>query len=79
MKIVIIITVAGAVIGAIGGWIYWKYVGCASGTCPLTSRPLPSTLYGALIGAVLFHGMAPGKKTSNDKMQQQIENHDRHA
>lgn len=78
MKLVIIITITGAVIGAVAGWLYWKYIGCASGSCPITARPLSSTLYGALMGALLFHTIAPGKK-GTDKTQQQIEKHDKHA
>ncbi len=46
----------GAPIGAILGWLYWKQVGCASGSCAITSNPLNSTLYGSLLGA-LFLGM----------------------
>lgn len=45
---------AGAVIGAIAGYIYWKQVGCSSGSCMITSKPVNSTLYGALMGALLF-------------------------
>lgn len=44
--LVIIVTVAGA----FGGLLYWKFVGCASGTCPIKSVWYLSTLYGALIG-----------------------------
>lgn len=45
---------AGAVIGAIGGYIYWQQIGCVSGTCAITSKPLNSTLYGAIMGALLL-------------------------
>jgi len=38
------------VIGAIGGFLYWKFVGCLSGTCPIKSIWYMSTLYGAVIG-----------------------------
>lgn len=48
--------IAGAVIGAIGGYAYWYYVGCASGTCGITSKPLNSTVYGSLMG-FLFLGL----------------------
>lgn len=41
------------VIGAIAGWLYWKYVGCASGSCGITSDPLNSTLYGGVMGGLL--------------------------
>lgn len=44
----------GVVLGAIGGYAYYYYVGCASGSCPITSKPLNSTLYGALMGALLL-------------------------
>jgi hypothetical protein len=27
--------ITGAVLGALGGFIYWKYVGCVSGTCTI--------------------------------------------
>ena len=26
----------GASIGALGGFLYWKYVGCLTGTCAIT-------------------------------------------
>jgi hypothetical protein len=37
-------------VGAIGGFIYWKFIGCQSGTCPIKSVWYWSTLYGALLG-----------------------------
>ena len=44
--------IGGGVIGAVAGWCYWLFVGCASGSCLITSRPLNSTLYGAVMGAL---------------------------
>lgn len=44
----------GAVIGAVAGYFYWQKVGCDSGTCAITSKPLNSTLYGAMMGALLL-------------------------
>lgn len=46
--------VAGSLAGGIGGWLYWKFVGCTTGTCPITSKPLNSTLYFAVMGALFF-------------------------
>lgn len=40
----------GITLGAIVGFLYWNYVGCESGTCAITSKPINSTLYGALMG-----------------------------
>jgi hypothetical protein len=55
----------GATIGAIFGWIYWSEVGCSSGTCAITSRPLNSTLYGAMMGALLLGMFKKEKKEIN--------------
>jgi hypothetical protein len=44
----------GAAAGAIAGFLYWKYVGCLTGTCAITSHPVKSTVYFALIGALVF-------------------------
>lgn len=48
------LAIAGLLVGAIGGYLYYHFVGCHSGTCPITSRPLNSTLYGAMMGGLLF-------------------------
>jgi hypothetical protein len=44
----------GVITGAVAGYAYYHFVGCASGTCPITSRPLNSTAYGAMMGGLLF-------------------------
>jgi hypothetical protein len=49
------ITFFGLAVGALGGYLYYHYVGCASGACPITSRPLNSSLYGAMMGGLLFN------------------------
>ena len=54
-KKAIIITGIGIAIGALAGYAYYFYVGCASGTCAITSKPLNSTLYGAVMGGLLFN------------------------
>ncbi|TDO29199.1 DUF6132 family protein [Sediminibacterium goheungense] len=43
----------GAVAGALTGYLYWKFVGCSSGTCAITSKPLNSTLYFAVLGMLV--------------------------
>jgi len=48
--------IAYPVIGAAAGFLFYKFVGCSSGTCPITSSPVGSTLYGMLIGLVLSSG-----------------------
>ena len=56
--------IIGALIGATAGFLYWNFVGCASGTCAITSKPLNSTLYGALMGSLLFGLFKKDKKNS---------------
>jgi len=54
----------GGIAGGLGGYFYWKYIGCLTGTCAITSNPIRSTIYFALLGALLF-GMF--KKVQNKK------------
>jgi hypothetical protein len=49
------LSIIGVIAGAIGGYFYYHFVGCASGTCAITSKPLNSTLYGAIMGGLLFN------------------------
>jgi hypothetical protein len=51
----IIITSIGIIIGAISDYLYYHFVGCASGSCAITSKPVNSTLYGSLLGGLLFN------------------------
>lgn len=48
------LSIIGILLGAIGGYAYYHFVGCANGTCAITSKPLNSTLYGALMGGLLL-------------------------
>ncbi len=41
------------VIGAGAGYAYYHFVGCATGTCPITGNPYISTMYGGLMGFTL--------------------------
>ena len=51
-----------ALVGALGGYLYYRFVGCASGACPITSNPYISTIYGGVIGTLLGYVVTPGKK-----------------
>ena len=65
-------TFIGAAIGAIGGFLYWKFVGCSSGTCPITSSPINSTLYGILIGALLGDSFKKKKNASKTSLKNKV-------
>jgi hypothetical protein len=48
------IIIIGILLGTISGFLYWNWVGCANGSCRITSSPVNSSLYGALLGGLLF-------------------------
>lgn len=49
-----ILKIIGIPVGAIGGYLYYHFIGCQSGTCPITSNPYISVVYGALMGYLIF-------------------------
>lgn len=49
-----LLTIIGVIIGALTGFLYWKFVGCNSGSCAITSNPYNSTIYGAAMGGLIF-------------------------
>ena len=61
----VITQITGTVAGAIGGYLYYHFVGCQSGTCPITSNPYISIVYGAVIGYLVFD-MFKKKETKKD-------------
>lgn len=58
------IAIIGILAGAIGGYLYYHFIGCASGSCAITSQPVNSTLYGALMGGLLFTSFKKDKRKS---------------
>lgn len=44
------ITIIFAAAGVTGGFLYWKYIGCLSGTCVIQSVWYWSTLWGGAVG-----------------------------
>jgi hypothetical protein len=62
------------VIGAGLGFAYWRFVGCSSGTCPLTANWHTSTLMGGLVGMLAApsrnktsKGAGSGKATEEEQ------------
>lgn len=51
--IMILKLIIGALLGGGLGFAYYKFVGCSSGTCPLTSNPWISSIYGAVLGGLI--------------------------
>jgi hypothetical protein len=45
-------TLIGIAAGGLIGFAWYKFVGCRTGACPLTSNPWISTIYGAVLGSL---------------------------
>jgi H+/Cl- antiporter ClcA len=46
-------TVLGIIAGAIAGFAVYYFIGCSGGSCPITSSPTISILWGAVMGFLL--------------------------
>ena len=76
------LTLTGIAVGALGGFLYWKFVGCTTGSCPITSSPVNSALWGALMGGLLLSSFKvtnkikkmakSGKETRKNKNRFQV-------
>jgi hypothetical protein len=55
----------GALIGGLAGWLYFRFVGCADGSCAISSNPIRSSLFGALLGLIGLSGDSKPAKTES--------------
>lgn len=44
----------GLLLGGILGYAYYHFIGCNTGSCAITSKPLNSTAYGMMMGYLAF-------------------------
>lgn len=60
------LSIAGVMIGAILGYAYYYFIGCTTGSCAITSKPVNSTVYGSVMGYLLFSVFEKSNKPQNN-------------
>ncbi len=62
-------TIGGIVLGALTGFLYWNFIGCNSGSCAITSNPYNSTIYGSIMGGLVFSMFKKESKRKSDERE----------
>lgn len=52
-KYISIFGIIGVPLGLLGGYLYYYYIGCRGGSCPITSNPWLSLLWGGILGYLI--------------------------
>ena len=53
--------------GGVGGYLYYRFIGCATGSCAITSNPYISAVYGGVMGLFLGVALSPDKRGQIEK------------
>ncbi|MCF7912087.1 MAG: DUF6132 family protein [Candidatus Cloacimonetes bacterium] len=56
------IRILSVIAGGILGWLYYRFVGCVSGSCPITSNPYITIIFGAAFIGLLLPDIIKKKK-----------------
>jgi len=54
-------------LGGVAGFGYWYFIGCNGGSCAITSSPVNSSIYGALMGVLLVNTFTRDQKNTTDQ------------
>ena len=65
-------SIAGGIFGGLFGYFYWRDIGCATGTCPITSKPLNSIVYFALLGYFMIGTIAKFRDERREMREERI-------
>ncbi len=49
--------ILGIIVGAAAGFGWHKLVGCSTGSCPLAASPYLSSIFGAVVGALVANAL----------------------
>jgi hypothetical protein len=49
-----LLVISGILTGTAGGFLYYHFIGCRTGSCPITSSPWLTMLWGAAVGYLVF-------------------------
>ncbi len=63
-----LLKIIGIPVGMIGGYLYYYFVGCNSGTCPITSNPYISVFYGGLMGYLFLDLFKKKENRTNEQL-----------
>jgi len=56
--------IIGIFVGGILGYAYYHFIGCNTGTCSITSKPINSSVYGMVMGYLI---LSTFEKTKENK------------
>ncbi|MDP8221601.1 MAG: DUF6132 family protein [Candidatus Stygibacter frigidus] len=56
------IRILSVIAGGVLGWLYYYFVGCISGSCPITSNPYITIIFGAAFVGLLVPDIIKKKK-----------------
>jgi hypothetical protein len=45
--------IIGVVVGGLLGYGAYRFIGCSTGSCPLTANPWISTIFGMVVGGLM--------------------------
>jgi hypothetical protein len=68
--------ILGIVLGGLAGFALYRYVGCADGTCLISSSPWGSIVYWMILGFVLSQARWPNRVTDCCRANRDLSNAD---
>jgi hypothetical protein len=66
-KYISLLKLIGIILGIGGGYMYYYYIGCVSGSCPITSNPWTSVAWGGILGYLVGDLLSSKKKRAQKK------------